>query len=186
MPGGGTGDLDGQAAALATAVTSMLTTSHAPSVDLLGYSAGGIVARLYLHDHHGVGRVRRVVTLGTPHHGTQLAALGELAPSACPLACQQLAPDSDLLATLNRATLEPAGQFVSLWTTADDVVLPPDSAQLDGAFNLSVQSVCPSSQVRHSGLPTDPGVEGIVTAELGPGRPITLGPSDCSRLRVPG
>ena len=182
MPDGGTGDLDAQAAALATAVDRAIAADHSPSVDLVGYSAGGIVVRLYLADHHGASKVRRVVTLGSPHHGTELAALGALAPSACPAACQELSPNSDLLATLNRAVLAPAGQFVSLWTTDDDVVLPPDSARLDGALNVTVQDICPSSQVRHSELPTDPSVDGIVLAELGPGLPARLGPADCGRV----
>jgi triacylglycerol esterase/lipase EstA (alpha/beta hydrolase family) len=186
MPGGGTGDLDQQAIALGQAVAAALTASGAPSVDLVGYSAGGIVVRLFVDDHGGAGLVRRVLTLGTPHHGTELAALGvSLAPSACPLACQQLAPGSELLAGLNGKALRPAGQFVSLWTTADDVVLPADSARLDGAVNLTVQSVCPSSQVRHSGLPTDPSVDGIIAAELAAGRPVTLGAADCTRLSRP-
>jgi triacylglycerol lipase len=71
---------------------------------------------------------------------------------------------------------------VSIWTTQDDVVLPPDSARLAGALNLTVQSICPASRVRHSGLPTDPVVQGIVSAQLGSGPPQQLGTADCRRL----
>jgi triacylglycerol lipase len=45
-----------------------------------------------------------------------------------------------------------------------------------------VQSVCSASIVRHSGLPTDPSVDGMVLAELAAGSPVKLSGSDCARL----
>jgi pimeloyl-ACP methyl ester carboxylesterase len=36
---------------------------------------GGLVARAYLA-RHGAGRVAKLVTMGSPHHGTSLARLG--------------------------------------------------------------------------------------------------------------
>ena len=58
---------------------------------------------------------RRVVTLGSPHHGTDLAGLaGDLAPDTCPVACQQLGPDSDLLRGLNAGDETPDGPALGL------------------------------------------------------------------------
>jgi triacylglycerol lipase len=185
MPGDGTGDLGRSAAALGRAVDAALERTGASSVDLVGYSAGGVVARLWIADGHA-DVVRRVLTLGSPHHGTSLADLaGDLAPGQCPPGCQQLAGDSPLLAGLNRGDETPAGPtWVSIWTTQDQTVTPPDSARLDGALNLTVQSVCADAQVGHGDLPRDPLVQQIVVAELGPGEPAELGPADCRRLRV--
>lgn len=179
LPGGGRGDLDAQAAALGRAVDDVLARSKAQSVDVVGYSAGGVVARLWLRGHGGAAKARRVVTLGSPHHGTDVALLaGSTLPGACPAACRQLAPGSDVLAGLNAGDETPSGpSVVSIWTTRDDVVLPPDSAALSGALNLTVQSVCPSDTVRHGGLPTDPRVQAIVLAVLAPGNPVR--PSAC-------
>ncbi len=177
LPGDGKGDLDAQAAALGDTVTSVLKQSGAASVDIIGYSAGGVVARLWVRDHGGASLARRVITLGSPHHGTDVAALA----GACPTACRQLAPTSDLLAALNAGDETPPGPtYVSVWTTHDDVVEPPDSASLEGALDLTVQSVCPDDQVRHGGLPEDPAVQAIVAAELQPGPPAPVGSIVCT------
>jgi triacylglycerol lipase len=171
LPGTGTGDLDHQAAALQAAAKAVRTRTGAPSVDVIGYSAGGVVARLWVRDHGGAAVARRVVTLGSPHHGTSVAAIaGEL--GACPLACQQLEPDSPLLRGLNAGDETPSGPlYVSVWTTADQVVVPPDSASLDGALDITVQSLCPGDQVDHGSLPADPVVQQLVVASLQPARP---------------
>jgi triacylglycerol lipase len=185
LPGGGVGDLADQARAVGAAVAAALARTGAGSVDLVGYSAGGVVARLWIRDDgRGSSLVRRVVTLGSPHHGTQLASLaGSLAPDQCPAACRQLSPDSTLLARLNSGDETPDGPtWVSIWSTVDEVVTPPDSARLDGALDLTVQSVCPRSRVPHSGLPTDRLVQAIVLAELAPAPPTRLSTVDCTRL----
>lgn len=185
LPGDGTGDLRVQALALDEAVSAVIERTGAASVDIVGYSAGGLVARLWVTELGGDGMARRVVTLGAPHHGTTLAGLAEdAAPGACPLACQQLAPDSDLLRELNAGDETPDGPaFVSIWTTLDETVTPPDSAQLEGALGIVVQSVCADSRVTHSGLVTDPLVAGIVAEQLRATPPVALSTQDCARLR---
>jgi triacylglycerol esterase/lipase EstA (alpha/beta hydrolase family) len=184
LPGDGTGDLHASAAALGRAVAATRERTGAATVDVVGYSAGGLIARLWVADGH-TDAVRRVVTLGSPHHGTSLADLaGDLAPGQCPLACQQMASDSDVLAALNRGDETPTGPtWVSIWTTQDETVTPPDSARLDGALNLPVQSVCAQARVGHGDLPRDPLVQQMVVAELAAGAPVELGPQDCTRLR---
>ena len=180
LPGDGTGDLRAQAQTLGRAATAALARTQAASVDVVGYSAGGVVARLWVRDYGGAAVARRVVTLGSPQHGTRLAELGALLPAACPTACQQLAPDSDLLASLNRGDETPAGpQFYSIWTTDDNVVTPPDSARLTGAVNLTVQSVCAAADVSHGDLPRDRLVQAIVAADLVGGAPVSPTTADC-------
>jgi triacylglycerol lipase len=160
LPGDGTGDLRGSAQAVAAAADAALAAG-APSVDVIGYSAGGVAARLYVQEH--AADVRRVVTLGSPHHGTKLAALGvALAPGSCPVACQQLAPGSDLLDELNEDETPDGPQWLTLWTTQDETVTPPESARLDGAVNVALQDVCPGLQVTHGQLPTDRVVQALV------------------------
>lgn len=168
LPDGGVGDLSQQAVALNQAAHAELAETNARSVDVVGYSAGGVVARLWVRSYGGRSLARRVVTLGSPQHGTQLATLGSLVPSACPTACQQLASGSAVLDQLNAGDETPTGpQWVSVWTTHDNVVVPADSADLEGALDVTVQSLCPSDTVDHSGLPGDAIAQRIVTAALG-------------------
>ena len=52
---------------------------------------------------------------------------------------RQLASGSDLLRRLNAGDETPDGPtWVSIWTTQDETVTPPDTARLDGALNLPV------------------------------------------------
>jgi triacylglycerol lipase len=163
LPGDGTGDLLAQVSALDREVDSAYQRG-APSVDLVGYSAGGVVARLWTDRF--ASKARRVVTLGSPLHGTSLARNGSaLLPDACPVACQQLATGSSLLTSLVGKPVPVP--WMSIWTERDQTVIPPDSARLDGAVNVSLQSVCPAVQTGHSDLPTDPVVTRIVLKALG-------------------
>ena len=183
VPGDGTGDLGAAADVLGEAADAALERTGAGSVDVVGYSAGGVVARLWAADG-GAAVARRIVTLGSPHHGSTLADLaGQLAPD-CPDACRQLATGSPLLAGLNAGDETPEGPvWVSIWTAQDQTVTPPESARLDGALELPVQSVCADAQVSHGELPRDPLVQAMVLEQLGSGAPTALGPDDCARLR---
>lgn len=187
VPGDGTGDLSASADALGTAVDRALARTGAASVDVVGYSAGGVIARLWAAGG-GADRARRILTLGSPHHGTTLADLAVgVAPGECPVGCQQLTTGSALLARLNGGDETPAGPtWVSIWSTADQTVTPPDSARLEGALDVTVQSVCSSSRVAHGQLPTDATVQAIVLVELAAGPPVALGPGDCARLSAAG
>jgi hypothetical protein len=73
---------------------------------------------------------------------------------------------------------------VSIWTSQDTTVTPPDSARLNGALNIPVQSVCAQARVGHGDLPRDPLVQAMVITELGAGSPPRLGPQDCDRLTL--
>ncbi|GAA4080267.1 esterase/lipase family protein [Actinomadura miaoliensis] len=177
LPGDGTGDLREQARALDRRVGEALR-GGAPSVDVVGHSAGGVVARLWAAEHDGARKARRIVSLGSPHRGAQLAAAGTaFGAAACPAACRQLAPGSDLLRDLGgRVPGRPA--WMSVWTSLDETVTPPESARLGGAVNVVVQDVCPNARTGHADLPSDPYVMGIVLRALGTA-PLTE-PSGCA------
>lgn len=183
LPDGGIGDLRAQAKALNSAADEAIKQSGVASVDIVGYSAGGVTARLWVKSYGGAAKARRVVTLGSPQHGTELASAGAALPAACPVACQQLTPDSDLLAQLNQGSETPAGpQFVAIWSDVDHTVVPPQSARLTGSIGMSIQSICPASRVAHANLPRDPVITAITIAELDGPTATQFGAGDCQRL----
>lgn len=184
LPDNATGDLRQQAATVERIAQAAIARTHAPSVDVIGYSAGGVVARLWVRDFGGAALARRVITLGSPQHGTGVAGIAaDVAPTACPTACQQLRDDSALLRRLNAGDETPRGPaYVSIWTTDDQVVTPPDSASLTGAIDVPMQSVCAGIQLAHGDLPQSPAVLAIIRLELAstPVRAVTS--SDCQRV----
>lgn len=187
LPDRGTGDIEASAGVVAQAVHR----TGADRVDLVGYSAGGIVVRAYLGQPGVAGHVRHVVLLGAPNHGAQLASLAALLdPRLCVGACAQLVPGSALLARLNRVVggneFPPGPDVTSIWTAADQTVTPPASAELAGARNVRVQDVCADSRIDHGGLVRDPLALGLALGALNGTLDAKPGPSDCATLRGAG
>jgi pimeloyl-ACP methyl ester carboxylesterase len=69
--------LQGQSAALARYVEWVRERYPRTPLILIGHSAGGLVARLYMVQHPGAN-VAALITIATPHLGTPLAQVGEL------------------------------------------------------------------------------------------------------------
>lgn len=93
--------------------------------DLVGFSMGGLVSRYYMQRLGGIERVRRLITISTPHHGTYSAyALGNRGS-------RQMRPGSVFLKELNRdaSMLERVG-FASIWTPLDLMIVPANSSRL--------------------------------------------------------
>jgi triacylglycerol lipase len=187
LPDNAEGDMTVQAGILAQRVIEAIAAG-ASSVDLVGYSAGGVVIGLVVASHPQL--VRRVVTIGSPLHGTQIAGLAvtlNLPASVCPEACRQMAPGTSLLASLDAAEPGVTGvPWTSMWTTGDQVVLPPDSARFTGATNIVLQQVCADDTANHLNLPADPLVIGLTLNALDTSQPGSPTASDCTRLRALG
>jgi triacylglycerol lipase len=186
LAGNGTGDLQVQANVLNGYVNQALSSGSGP-VTVIGYSAGGVVAWLWDVDYDGVTKARQIITLGSPLHGADLAAVGAAdVPSECPTACQELVPGSAMLARLQQTAAATRPPWLSLWTTDDQVVQPPDSARLPGAVNVPLQSICPGVTIEHGQLPTAPLVVGIVLRTLRGTGLAAPSPSQCQALQTLG
>ncbi len=181
LPGDGTGDLQDSALRLRRVADDALAAG-APSVDVVGYSAGGVVARLWARDG-GAAQARRIITLGSPHHGTAVDQLGAVyADGACPSACRQLVPGSPLLTALDAGDETPDGpQWMSIWSSGDSVVRPPDSARLRGAVDVAVQQVCPGARLDHGRLPHDLTVQAVLLQALSAEPVRRPGPEVCAQ-----
>jgi triacylglycerol lipase len=185
LAGNGTGDLTVQARVLDGYVNQAIGAGSGP-VTIIGYSAGGVVAWLWDVEYGGPSRVATIITLGAPLHGARIAAVGAAYdPAECPVACQQLVPGSALLGRLQQSA-QARPPWLSLWSTDDQTVDPPDSARQPGAVNVPLQSVCPGVTIQHDQLPTAPLVVGIVVRTLAIGHVTTPAPSDCTALQALG
>ena len=119
-------------------VDEVLRETGSNQVDLVGHSMGGLVIRSYLADNSVTAKVRRVVTLGSPHAGSKLAVLG------LGNAVKEMIPGSPFLEELNRELQLPeSGRFYAIYTIVDNLVLPNESAKLsgDGAENVETRIV---------------------------------------------
>lgn len=170
---GGTADLRDQAALVDAAARD----TGAEEVDVVGFSAGGIVARLWATGE-GADVVRRVVTVASPHHGTTLEALQVSDPADCTDACAQLLAGSELLEELNADETPDGPEWVTIWSDSDGVVDPATSAQLDGAVDVHVQTVCGPLELRHIDLLGHPG-PALVVAVLSGEEAAVPDPSAC-------
>lgn len=139
-----------------TKVDHILRATGAGRVMIVAHSMGGLVARAWLR-RHGVARVARVVTIGTPHHGSIEAWLGVGTSLA------QLRPGSAWLAALAREPLPPV-PIVSLWSWHDSMVVPQASARLAGSIDV------PLAGIGHNALLGDPTVFARVEAEIAASR----------------
>ena len=68
------GSLDENARVLEARIDAILKSARSERLALVGHSMGGLVMRTYLR-RCGASRVDRIVTLGSPHQGTELAGL---------------------------------------------------------------------------------------------------------------
>jgi pimeloyl-ACP methyl ester carboxylesterase len=125
-------DIDSYSEGIARRIDEVLAATGAPQVILVGHSMGGLASRGYLR-RHGIAKVARLITLGSPHKGTRLAGLG-LGPNA-----RQMRIGSTWLTAL-QAPLPPAS--VSIYSCHDNYVFPQQACStLDGATNVAIGGV---------------------------------------------
>ena len=128
-------DIEGFADQLRAKIDQICGSTGANQVILVGHSMGGLVARAYLR-RFGASRVEKLVTMGTPHHGS-LLAWGFPGRDL-----EQMRPGSEWLSELNRQESEPAPvPITSIWSRHDSMVAPQASSQLACAHNVPVIGV---------------------------------------------
>ena len=116
--------IDSYADGLARRIEEILAATGADKLAILAHSMGGLVARAYVRKY-GARCVAKLITLGTPHHGTVSARLGAGENA------RQMVPGSAWLRRLNEDA--PTLPLVSVLSYQDNIVLPQESAGLAGA-----------------------------------------------------
>lgn len=121
------------------AVQALRTRTGAQQVVIVAHSMGGLVARAYLRQY-GVQDIARVITVGTPHHGTALANLG-LGRNARQMSRPHGQPHPWLVQLAASEPPEVRARFTSIYSCHDNIVAPQDSACLPGARNLALGGI---------------------------------------------
>lgn len=133
VPSNGQVGFEGLARQVQRQVAEVRARTGAAKVDIVGFSLGGMVARVYLQELGGVSEVERLVTISSPHHGSWMAyfrwnALGE-----------ELRPGSRVYARLNGNLAPLAGvRHTAIWTPFDLMIVPSWSSALPGAREVRI------------------------------------------------
>jgi pimeloyl-ACP methyl ester carboxylesterase len=102
-------------------------------IDLVGHSMGGIVARLALEEPSVARRVATLVTLSSPHGGTQAARF------AGSDICRELRPGSRVLRRLeSQLPWRGPARLVCFWSRTDPLMQPATTATVEGACNREI------------------------------------------------
>ena len=108
-------------------IDDVLAQTGADSVDIIGHSMGGVVGRYYVSLAGGDGIVKNLVTLGSPHAGTDVSAVGIGHPT------RELLLGSKLVTRLSAAPPPKHTKVTVIWSRGDALVPPASQRPLPGA-----------------------------------------------------
>ncbi len=135
---------------LAAKIDAILAETGAVDVVVVAHSMGGLVALAYCRKY-GPERVRRLISLATPYHGSMHASFF---PGIC---LRELRCNSEWLDELYRHPFD-MPPISSIWSWHDSMVAPQTSSKLDGAQNISLVGV------GHNAILNDAGAQARVVA----------------------
>jgi triacylglycerol lipase len=127
-----------------------------PTIDVVGFSMGGVVERAWLTLFGGYQRTRKFLSISSPHAGTLWANL------LCFDGIVDMRVGSDLITQLDaRHHLLSKLEVITIRTQSDGVIIPPDSASLPNATNHVVDVI------GHFTMLFDRGVHELTVRALG-------------------
>jgi triacylglycerol lipase len=113
-------------------IDAVCAATGARKLTLVGHSMGGLICRSYLA-RHGHDKVTALITLATPHAGSELSRFGigqnarEMEPGS--LWLRDMAGDS------------PAIPTIAFHNNCDNYVMPQDNQKLPGAYNVDLPPI---------------------------------------------
>lgn len=131
------GSIDNMVPTLAEHIEKICSETNAAQITVVAHSMGGLVTRRYMSlQANGGFRIKRFITLGSPHHGTEMArfSVGKCVAEMRTASAWLSALESAEVATEKPPTL-------SIYTLNDDLVYPPESSKLYWAENVPMAAV---------------------------------------------
>ena len=122
--------IDGYAPQIQQAVRQLQQATGTAQVALVGHSMGGLIIRAWLHQYGGAD-VARIITLGTPHQGTQMASWSPTTNAA------QMAWHSRWLQSLQASETPASRQLMHIALTQHDNIVYPQREQVLADANVT-------------------------------------------------
>ncbi|MFE7800307.1 esterase/lipase family protein [Nocardia sp. NPDC057440] len=177
----GTEDLWLGAHQIGAFVDDVLAATGATQVDLVGFSQGANVTRLYANKLGGAPKVGRWVGIASPSYGGVMYGLVPVAqaiPGALQafqlvtsLAAVQQAQGSPLMIELNAGgDTVPGVQYTTIGSRVDEMIQPFENIALHGpgARNIALQDLCAADLTGHFHMVYDPFVQQLLLTVLDP------------------
>ena len=117
---------------LAQRIEEVCAATGADQVILVAHSMGGLVCRSYLA-RHGSSRVERLITIASPHSGSELARIG-IGQNA-----REMEPGSRWLKDLASSAIPV--RAIAIRTPHDNYVMPHDNQRLHGALDVELDGI---------------------------------------------
>ena len=149
-------DIESYLPAISRRIDDVLSQTGAAQLTLVGHSMGGLVARAWRREN-GSAKICRIITLGTPHGGTELARFGPGRNA------RQMVPGNAWLESLACSESDvPAFEALTIYSEHDNYVMPPrnlvwsnvPSVVLDGIGHLAMLYSRRVERALLAGLPT--------------------------------
>lgn len=163
----GTGELDDMVAQLARNIDDVVETTGSPRVDIIAHSQGGNLVKLYMHAH-GPEKVRRVVAMGSPFHGTDVNGMARwfnpviarfpklLKLVASPSAVQQLTGSPMEIGLDSIPDTHPGVTYTSLYSRREHLATPTSTSILKAVDGADVVNYEIPGAPLHPLMPHDP------------------------------
>lgn len=182
----GFADIRDSAEQLRTFTESVVDSTGADAVDLIGYSQGAAVTRYYTNKLGGSAVVADWIGIASPTYGGTaygFSPVVQAVPGVTRLVSKEFGPalvqlmaGSPFLTDLNQGgDTVPGVQYTSIATDVDETIQPYTNALLKdpNATNIVVQDICPQNNVAHFTFTYDPTTIAIVLDVLDPAAGIT-------------
>ncbi len=128
-------DIETHAQSVVKALRAMQDRCDGERIVIVAHSMGGLVARAALRAA-GPALIARIITLGTPHHGTAIACRLPFAPT------RQMCPGSPWLQRLNaEQERRPSVPVTCLCSSEDTLIAPARGAEFAGARIIRVDGL---------------------------------------------
>ncbi len=146
--------IDDYVDALAERIEAVCRTAGTERLVVVGHSMGGLVVRACLRKGRGA-RIAKLVTLGTGHRGSRMARFGQGENA------RQMEWGSAWIRALEQAEHgAPAVPVTSIYSPIDNLIVPRESAVLQGAKNLR------AAPIGHVSLAFAPAIREMVLDEI--------------------